>query len=91
MGKKKNAKNKEKKRAKAAKKAEKQLKKARQESKAAEGQKASASSPSVEQRRQMIATAAYFIAEKHGFDPAREDENWREAEVQIDEMLRSAK
>ena len=44
--------------------------------------------PSAEERQQMIATAAYFMAEKQGFDPARERENWRAAELQIDEMLK---
>jgi len=44
--------------------------------------------PSTEERQRMIATAAYFIAEKQGFDPSRERENWRQAEMQIEAMLK---
>ena len=36
------------------------------------------------QRIEMIATAAYYIAERHGFKPERADEDWREAERQIE-------
>lgn len=50
-----------------------------------------ASMISVEQRLDMIATAAYYIAEKHGFDPNRVVQNWIEAEQQIDAMLKSEK
>jgi hypothetical protein len=39
------------------------------------------------QRAEMIAEAAYFIAEKHGFDPARSTQDWQEAERQIDDMF----
>jgi len=38
-------------------------------------------------RIEMIATAAYYIAERHGFQPNRADEDWREAELQIDAEL----
>ncbi|MBT3091984.1 MAG: DUF2934 domain-containing protein [Candidatus Thiodiazotropha sp. (ex Lucina pensylvanica)] len=40
-------------------------------------------------RLDMIAEAAYFIAEKHGFDPQRVTQDWQQAEEQIDEMLKS--
>jgi Protein of unknown function (DUF2934) len=35
-------------------------------------------------RHERIATAAYYIAEKRGFEPGHEDEDWRLAEAQID-------
>jgi hypothetical protein len=42
-----------------------------------------------QQRNEMIAEAAYFIAEKHGFDPTRAAQDWQEAVGQIDDMLNS--
>lgn len=39
-------------------------------------------------RRQMIAEAAYFKAEKRGFLPGRALDDWLEAEREIDEALR---
>ncbi|MCU7827794.1 MAG: DUF2934 domain-containing protein [Candidatus Thiodiazotropha sp. (ex Myrtea sp. 'scaly one' KF741663)] len=44
---------------------------------------------SPEQRLDMITTAAYYIAEHHGFTSGRSDEDWQEAERQIDEMLKN--
>jgi hypothetical protein len=38
-------------------------------------------------RYQMIETAAYYIAEKHGFDPRRSVEDWAQAEREIDAHL----
>ncbi len=38
-------------------------------------------------RNQMISEAAYYIAEQRGFSPAQENEDWLEAEIQIEEML----
>ncbi|MCG8018344.1 MAG: DUF2934 domain-containing protein [Candidatus Thiodiazotropha sp. 'RUGA'] len=38
-------------------------------------------------RYQMIETAAYYIAEKHGFDPRKSVEDWAQAEQEIDSML----
>lgn len=35
----------------------------------------------------MIREAAYFIAEKHGFDPSFDSMNWEEATQQIDVLL----
>jgi hypothetical protein len=46
---------------------------------------------SPQQRIDMIAEAAYFIAEKHGFDPQRVTQDWEQAEQEIDEMLKSEK
>lgn len=42
----------------------------------------------LEERYKMIAEAAYFIAEKRGFSGGDMAEDWRQAEAQIDEMLR---
>ena len=39
-------------------------------------------------RRQMIAEADYFKAEKRGFVPGRALDDWLEAEREIDEALR---
>lgn len=41
-----------------------------------------------EQRYQMIADAAYFLAEKRGFVGGDVAQDWLEAEAQIDFMLR---
>lgn len=41
------------------------------------------------QRLEMIATAAYYIAESHGFTPGRSEDDWLTAERQIDEILRN--
>jgi len=38
-------------------------------------------------RRQWVAEAAYFIAEKRGFDPQYDTENWEEATRQVDAEL----
>jgi len=40
-----------------------------------------------EQRLQMIAEAAYFIAEKRGFSEGRAEADWLCAETEIDEIL----
>lgn len=40
-----------------------------------------------EQRYQMIAEAAYYRAEKRGFDGANVEQDWREAEAEIDRIL----
>jgi DUF2934 family protein len=36
-----------------------------------------------EQRRELIATAAYYLAEKRNFEPGHEAEDWMAAETQI--------
>ncbi len=40
-----------------------------------------------EEREAMIKEAAYFLAEKHGFDPSFDSLNWEEATQQIDALL----
>jgi hypothetical protein len=40
-----------------------------------------------ELRHEMIATAAYFIAEQRGFIPGHEEEDWHRAEAAIDRQL----
>jgi len=42
---------------------------------------------SAEQRRAMIAQAAYFRAERRGFAPGAELQDWLAAEAEIDEAL----
>ena len=44
---------------------------------------------SPEERQNMIAVAAYFIAEHRGFVPGREREDWCEAVTAIDLMLKN--
>jgi hypothetical protein len=36
-----------------------------------------------EQRRELIAVTAYYLAESRNFQPGHEDEDWMAAEVQI--------
>ena len=40
-----------------------------------------------EERWNMIAEAAYYIAEKRGFSDGHPAEDWRQAEAEIDAML----
>jgi len=40
-----------------------------------------------EERRQMIAETAYYIAEQRGFEPGRDEQDWLEAERLVDEQL----
>jgi hypothetical protein len=42
---------------------------------------------SAEERRQWIATAAYFKAQQRGFSPGCEADDWREAEAEIENRL----
>ncbi len=42
-----------------------------------------------EERYQMIAAAAYFLAERHGFSRGRALDDWIAAEKEIDSMLKS--
>ncbi len=44
-------------------------------------------SPSRAEREHMVAVAAYYLAERRGFSPGREREDWQCAERQIDRML----
>ena len=43
-----------------------------------------------EQRQDLIAQAAYFIAEKRGFAPGSELEDWLQAEAEIEACLKAA-
>lgn len=45
------------------------------------------SAVSAEERYRMIATAAYYRAERRGFAPGGELEDWYAAEVEIDRRL----
>jgi 5-hydroxyisourate hydrolase-like protein (transthyretin family) len=40
-----------------------------------------------DERRQMIAEAAYFRAEQRGFDPEQQEQDWLEAELMVDAVL----
>ena len=40
-----------------------------------------------EDRRQLIAEAAYFRAERRGFHPGKELEDWLAAEIEVDALL----
>jgi hypothetical protein len=40
-----------------------------------------------EQRSALIAEAAYFLAEKRGFEPGHEAEDWLRAEAEVDARL----
>ncbi len=43
-----------------------------------------------EERQQLIAQAAYFIAERRGFAPGNELEDWLQAEAEIEACLKAA-
>lgn len=43
-----------------------------------------------EQRQQLIAQAAYFIAERRGFAPGNEIEDWLQAEAEIEACIKVA-
>ncbi|HEV2268954.1 MAG TPA: DUF2934 domain-containing protein [Steroidobacteraceae bacterium] len=44
---------------------------------------------SEEARRAMIAQAAYLRAERRGFAPGHEEEDWLAAEAEVDALLRA--
>jgi len=44
---------------------------------------------SPEERNRMIAEAAYYRAEQHGFNPDRQIEDWLAAEQEVDVMLQN--
>ena len=48
-------------------------------------------SVSPEDRAQMIARGAYFRAERRGFRPGRELDDWLESEAEIDRVLQDAR
>jgi hypothetical protein len=41
-----------------------------------------------EERRAMIAEKAYLLAERRGFTPGGETEDWLVAEIEVDALLR---
>ena len=53
--------------------------------------KQSATDVSPEQRLEMVATAAYYIAERHGFTPGESAADWQAAEAEIDLLLKQDK
>lgn len=44
-----------------------------------------------EQRRHYVEVAAYYIAERRGFDAGCHEENWAQAELEIDHLLAEGK
>lgn len=46
---------------------------------------------SAEARRAMVAERAYLRAERRGFAPGREAEDWLSAEAEIDSLLKAAR
>jgi len=44
-------------------------------------------SPGRAEREQMVAVAAYYLAERRAFAPGCEQDDWQQAERQIDRML----
>ncbi len=52
---------------------------------------ASARAVSAEARRAMIAERAYLRAERRGFVPGREAEDWLAAETEIDSLLKAGR
>ena len=42
-----------------------------------------------EERHEMVAVAAYFLAERRDFSPGQEVEDWWEAAAVIDQMLQN--
>jgi len=45
--------------------------------------------PSANEIYEMIAEAAYYRAEKRGFNPGLEADDWREAEAEVMEKIRA--
>jgi len=43
--------------------------------------------PSAAERREMISVAAYYRAERRGFAPGGAEQDWLEAEAEIDRLL----
>ncbi len=74
-------------------KAEKKLKKARKKEQKVKQAKSIADRPKVstQERAEMVATAAYYIAEGHGFTPGQAEADWKAAEKEIDQTLKGKK
>lgn len=45
----------------------------------------------LQQRMEMVSTAAYFLAEKRGFENGSPEQDWFLAELQIDELSANEK
>ena len=56
---------------------------------AARGKTAPRPAVSADDRRAMIAEAAYLRAERRGFVPGQETEDWLAAEVEVDALLKA--
>jgi hypothetical protein len=56
-----------------------------------EPRKAPGTDVSLEERYRMIAEAAYLRAERRGFEPGREVEDWLAAEGEVDRLLGGTK
>ncbi len=44
-------------------------------------------SVTMEERRQWVATAAYYRAQRRGFTPGQEDMDWLEAESEVEAQI----
>jgi len=45
--------------------------------------------PSHAERERMVAVAAYYLAERRGFTPGFQHQDWHQAERQIEHMLKA--
>jgi hypothetical protein len=61
---------------------------AQSKQRSARGKSAHRAPVSAEDRRAMIAEAAYLRAERRGFAPGQEAEDWLAAEIEVDALLR---
>ena len=57
----------------------------------AKGKPPSRAAVSHDDRRAMIAEAAYLRAERRGFTPGHETEDWLAAEVEVDALLKAGR
>ncbi len=69
--------------------AETSKKRATKKTKGAGAETLRAGPVTAEERHRMIAEAAYYIAERRGFQGGDPEQDWREAEAQISGMLRA--
>jgi hypothetical protein len=58
-------------------------------SRAAKGKPAQYAAVSTDDRRAMVAEAAYLRAERRGFTPGHETEDWLAAEIEVDALLKA--
>ena len=58
-------------------------------SRGAKGKSPPRAAVSTDDRRAMIAEAAYLRAERRGFTPGHETEDWLAAEVEVDALLKA--